>query len=65
MRLIRLKAVLDRTGLSRSVIYALMADGQFPRPAKAYSGARTNYWVEGEVDDWVAARVADRETEAA
>jgi prophage regulatory protein len=60
MRLIRLKAVLDRTGLSRSVVYDLMSKGEFPRPAKAYCGARSNVWPEAEIDAWVEARVADR-----
>ena len=29
-RIIRLKTVLDRTGLSRSTLYRKMADGTFP-----------------------------------
>lgn len=61
MRLIRLKSVLDRTGLSRSVVYDLMGKGEFPRPAKLYSGARANVWPEIEIDRWIEARVAERE----
>ncbi len=61
MRLIRLKSVLDKTGLSRSVAYDLMGKGEFPRPAKVYSGARANVWPEAEIDAWIAARVAERE----
>ena len=32
MRLVKLKEVVDATGLSRSSIYALIAEGLFPRP---------------------------------
>jgi prophage regulatory protein len=60
MRLIRLKTVLDRTGLSRSVVYDLMGKGVFPKPAKAYSGARANVWPEPEIDAWVSERIAAR-----
>ena len=60
MRLIRLKTVLDRTGLSRSVVYDLMGKGAFPKPAKAYSGARSNVWLETEIDAFIEARIAER-----
>lgn len=61
MRLIRLKTVLDRTGLSRSVVYDLMGKGAFPKPAKAYSGARSNVWSEPEIDAFIEGRMAERE----
>lgn len=32
MRIIRLKEVMDLTGLSRSTIYKYIAEGQFPVP---------------------------------
>ena len=61
MRLIRLTAVLDKTGLSRSVIYEMMNRGEFPRPAKLYPGARANLWPESEVEAWIASRLEARE----
>ncbi len=61
MRLIRLKDVLDRTALSRSVLYDLMSRGQFPHPTKAFYGGRTNVWSEGEIEDFIASRLAERE----
>ncbi|MBN8727435.1 MAG: AlpA family transcriptional regulator [Xanthomonadales bacterium] len=59
--LIRLPQVVDRTGLSRSSIYALAAKQQFPRPIRLT--VATSAWIESEVDDWIAARVeASRRT---
>lgn len=60
MKLIRLKTVLDRTGLSRSVLYDLMGKGAFPKPTKIYLGARANVWPEQEVDAFIESRVTDR-----
>jgi prophage regulatory protein len=55
-RLLRLPAVKDITGLSRSTIYT---DPNFPRPVKL--GPRAIGWLEEEVAAWIAARVAERE----
>jgi len=46
------------TGLSRSAIYALIADGQFP--AQVNLGPRTVGWVESEIFDWIESRIAAR-----
>lgn len=59
-RLLRLPEVLDRTGLSRSTLYA---DSTFPKPVKI--GERAVAWVEDEIKDWVDARIAQREEIAA
>jgi prophage regulatory protein len=54
--LIRLEAVKARTGLSRSTLYAYMRDGRFPRPVAI--SERCVAWIEGEIDVWIAERVA-------
>lgn len=54
-RLLRLNAVKEITGLSRSTIYA---DADFPRPVKI--GERAVAWVELEIQNWVDARIAER-----
>lgn len=59
-RLLRLDAVKEITGLSRSTIYA---DPNFPRPVKI--GERAVAWVEVEIQEWVNARIAEREPEKA
>jgi prophage regulatory protein len=57
-RLLRLREVLHRTGMSRSRVYACMASEQFPRPVKL---GRTSAWLESEIEAWIAAKVAQRD----
>jgi prophage regulatory protein len=63
-RLLRLPQVIERTSLSRSTLYELMERGAFPRPVKI-TGARANAWVQSEVEEYVRARIAQREVLAA
>ena len=55
LRLIRLPAVKEITGLSRSTIYA---DPEFPRSVKI--GERAVAWVEDEIREWIDQRIAQR-----
>lgn len=51
-KIIRLKTVLDRTGLSRSTMYRKIAEGTFPPQVKiSVHGAG---WHESAVNDWIA-----------
>ncbi|EAR51036.1 DNA-binding protein, putative [Oceanicola granulosus HTCC2516] len=50
----RRPAVEEMTGLSRSLIYALMAKGEFPRPVKL--SARVVAWPESSIADWLESR---------
>lgn len=56
--LIRRKDVEKLTALSRSRIYALMQQGAFPKPVQL--GSMSVAWLEIEIRDWIAARIADR-----
>ncbi|MCF7997091.1 MAG: AlpA family phage regulatory protein [Chromatiaceae bacterium] len=56
-RVLRLPAVLDRTGYSRSRLYARISDGLFPRPISL--GPRVAAWPEHEVDAVIAAHVRE------
>jgi prophage regulatory protein len=58
IRFIRLREVLNRTGLSRSTIYALAKADLFPKPIKL--GKQASAWVESEVDDWQRTKVKQR-----
>lgn len=58
MRLLGLPKVMDRVPLSRSQIYTLMTRGEFPRPVKL--GPKANGWVEGEIDQYIKERIAER-----
>lgn len=50
--LIRLKTVLNRTGLSRSVLYQSIKDKNFPRQIKI-SGSRTSVWSNNAISEWI------------
>lgn len=51
-RIIRLKTVLDRTGLSRSTLYRKIGEGTFPRQVPiSIHGAG---WHESAVNRWIA-----------
>jgi len=51
-RIIRLKTVLARTGLSRSTLYRKIAEGTFPAQVRiSIHGAG---WHESAVNSWIA-----------
>jgi prophage regulatory protein len=45
------------TGLARSTIYERMACGGFPR--QIHLGPRSVGWLASDVEDWLAARIAE------
>jgi len=59
MRIIRLKEVIDSTGLARSTIYKYIGEGTFPKPVSL--GDRCVGWVDNEVHDWILARIEERD----
>ncbi len=63
LRLIPLRDVLARTGLKRSTLYVRIGRGQFPKPVRL--GPNRVGWVEQEVEDWIRARIAERDGEEA
>jgi prophage regulatory protein len=54
--ILRLRDVKARTGLSRSTIYLRMSQGLFPKPISL--GGRSVGWIEAEVSEWIAYKVA-------
>lgn len=60
MRIMRIEETINKTGLSRTTIYRLMADVSFPQ-AISLSGARSVGWVESEVIDWIEVRIEERD----
>jgi prophage regulatory protein len=57
-KLIRIKDVMDLTGLARSTIYKYMKQGEFPQSVKL--GSRAVAWVESEIEDWNKDRITRR-----
>lgn len=51
-RIVRLKTVLARTGLSRSTIYRKIAEGTFPAQLKI--SANGAGWRESDINRWVS-----------
>lgn len=61
---LRIKELTQRTGLARSTIYdklnasSKQYDATFPKPVRL--GASSVGWISSEVDQWIAARVLER-----
>ena len=54
-RALRLRQVSQLTGLGRSMIYQMQAEGRFPQRIKL--GERAVGWLESEVREWLATRI--------
>jgi prophage regulatory protein len=59
VRFIRLPEVLRHVALGKSRVYALEAEGRFPRRVRLSD--RASAWVESEIFDWINARLAERD----
>ncbi|UEG75600.1 AlpA family transcriptional regulator [Pantoea agglomerans] len=60
-KLIRLPAVIERTGFSRSWIYELINQKQFPQPIKI--GSRAVAFIESEIDQWIEVLISKSRNE--
>jgi len=58
LKLLRLRAVEEMTGLSRSSLYRLIQLDQFPAPIQL-TGARAVAWVAEEVEAWIQSRIVE------
>ncbi|QDO82465.1 AlpA family phage regulatory protein [Shewanella psychropiezotolerans] len=59
MKFLRLKDVMDCTGLARSTVYKLIEEGSFPKSVSL--GARAVAWVESKVQEWVLSKTEERD----
>jgi prophage regulatory protein len=59
-RILRLRNVIDRTGLSRSTVYQRVSEGRFPKPVSL--GARAVGWVESEIEEWIGNQIEESRT---
>lgn len=57
-KILKLPEVMNKTGLSRSTIYDLMAKRLFPKSVKL--GERAVGWLEAEVDGWIESKIMQR-----
>lgn len=59
--MIRLQQVMEMTGLGRSTIYKYISEDWFPKPIPL--GGRSVGWLENEVQEWIFARIEERDTQ--
>lgn len=57
--LLRIADVKRRTGLTETSLYRAIQAGKFPRPVKL--SERSSAWIESEVTEYIAARIAARD----
>ena len=53
---LKLPQVMSVTGLSKSTIYARIAEGAFPKQIPL--GPRLVVWVESDIQNWIAEQVS-------
>lgn len=58
IQVLKIQAVLKRTGLGRDSVYRLARAGKFPRPIKI--SERASGWLESEVEHYLSDRAAER-----
>ncbi|SBT11947.1 AlpA family transcriptional regulator [Vibrio celticus] len=61
-RLLRLKEVIQVTGISRSSLYKYLNEGQFPPPISL--GARSVAWIDHEIQAWITTKMKQRSNKA-
>lgn len=59
MKIIRLKVVMETTGLARSTIYKYISLDLFPKPVSL--GGRCVGWLDTEVQAWIVSKVSARD----
>jgi prophage regulatory protein len=57
----RLKEVIEKTGLSSSIIYNWISEGEFPRQVDL--GARSVGWIDTVIEEWLLAKIEVRDKE--
>lgn len=55
-RILRMRDICLKTGLSQSTLHDLVSRGVFPRPFTLIPGGRAVGWLEKSVDQWILQR---------
>ena len=56
VRLLRLPAVMDLTGMSRTTVYRLVGEKRFPQPVRL-SDPKMSVWPSDKIDQWIQAQL--------
>jgi prophage regulatory protein len=59
-KVLRVGAVLEKTGLGISTLKVMVKSKTFPQPIQI-GPSRAQGWLESEIDGWIDERVADRD----
>ena len=51
LNILRIKDVINKTGMSRSTIYAMVKKGEFPQQRRI--GKNSVGWLDSDVDNWI------------
>lgn len=57
-RLLRLRAVTERVGMSKATLYRKIADGSFPKPVSI--GGPSVRWRASDIDAWMRSLVTNK-----
>jgi len=60
--ILRFPEVQKVTGLARSTIHAMAAQGRFPRPIKLSANGRASGWLQSELNIWMQSRLLERDS---
>lgn len=56
-KLLRISAVVEATGISRSLIYQKIKAGKFPAPIRIDEETRVAVWPSSAIDAWISATI--------
>jgi prophage regulatory protein len=60
-KIIRIKEVTSRSGLSKSYIYALEKANKFPKKIRLIKDGAAVGWLESEIQEWISSRIQERD----
>lgn len=64
-RFLRIREVMEKTGLARTTIYEQMAAGRFPKPIPLTESRFAVAWLQSEIEAWQQARIENARGKAA
>lgn len=61
-KLLRIRAVIDQVGFTKSTIYRWVEQGTFPKPIRLSKGSEDGRggsvaWLQSDIDEWINKRI--------
>ena len=54
-KVLRLKIVIEKTGLAKSTVYKKISEGEFPKQFSL--GGKAVGWLESDIEEWIKSRI--------